>query len=122
MRITINYALCTDGDYILNNPEEFGCIGQNVTKNDISYDYIGSKKFENENADHCKINARFFLQKFLCDGLRVSYTHSYLLKEFYEIIDALIDIIRDFENGMVKIRKHIYGNYDGTDFEIIIQE
>ena len=38
MKIKVSYQFCTDGDYSLDNPEEFGCTGKDVKLEDYSDD------------------------------------------------------------------------------------
>ena len=123
MKINISYALCTDGDYKLNNAENFGCTGRNVEVNDFEYyNYVGSVEFVNEEKWRCKADAKNFLYKFLCDGLHVSYTHYWLLRDFYNLIESLVEVIDNYETGMSVSRKHISGNYMGTGIEVAISE
>lgn len=121
MKISIIYTLHTDGDYKLDNPEEFGCIGREVD-DDVFYDYIGLTEFENVDMLRCKNNAKDFLWKFLCNGLHFSYARPCLLKDFCKLIESLVDVINNFEAGIFVTRKHISGNYDGTEFEVVIRE
>ena len=122
MKINIIYSLYTDGDYSLKNPESFGCTGKDVKIDDDEYyDYIGSAEFASKD-ESCKSDAISFLWRFLCDGIHVSYMHPWLLKNFYELIESLEDVINKFENGMSVTRKHIYGNYDGTEIEVVITD
>lgn len=123
MQIDINYTLRTDGDYKLNNEKDFGCTGIEVISDDFTYyDYIGSIKFENENAELCKKDAQNFLWRFLCDGICVSYTHHWLLKDFYELVESLDEFIEQFESGIAFFQKHISGNYEGTKIDVSITE
>ena len=119
MKIVIIYTLCTDGDYRLDNPEEFGCI-----KGD-GYHYTGSVEFTHAKKDRCLMEARNFLYKFLCDGLHVSYTHAWLLKDFYDLIESLVNKIGHYkpdESGKYICENSIGGNYSGTNFKILIIE
>lgn len=119
MRIVIIYTLQTDGDYRLDNPEEFGCIKED------DYNYSGSVEFAHDKKDRCLMEARDFLYKFLCDGIHISYTHAWLLKYFYNLIESLVNKIYDYEpNGSGKYicEESISGNYEGTDFEVLIIE
>lgn len=119
MKVIINYKLYTDGDYTLRNPEKFGCIDKCITLNDFEYyDYVGLKEFQNDEKWRCKNNAKDFLWKFLCEGLTISYTHYWLLKDFYNIIEYLTSVIDQFENGVNEITQCISGNYLGTEIKI----
>lgn len=113
MRIEISYTLCTDGDYSLRNAEEFGCISRKEN-NMENYDYAGTVKFENEDVWTCKHDAMEFLHKFLCNGLEVSYTHWWLLEDFYKIIESLEEVICAHEAGISGATRCIKGNYEGT--------
>lgn len=114
LKIHIQFQLCTDGDYSLSNPELFG-----ATLNHYE-DYIGEKIYKMEDTIMCQISAREFLEDFLCNGLHVSPSHYYLLKDFYEIIDESIKFITKGEDGC--LTKELSGNYDGTYLTIIIQK
>lgn len=119
MKIVIIYTLYTDGDYRLDNPEEFGCIKED------SYHYSGSVEFVFDEKVRCLMEARNFLYKFLCDGLHVSYSHAWLLKDFYDLIESLVNKISHYEpneSGKYICEKSIGGNYSGTNFEILITE
>lgn len=114
MKIKIAYTLYTDGDYALRNPEYFGCTGTNVITDDgwEHYDYVGEKTFENEDPWICKMDAKCFLAELLCDGIGVLYTHDYILKDFYDIIQDLKQCIQDNNSGV--FYKELTGNYEGT--------
>lgn len=112
MKIKIVYGFCTDGDYGLDNPESFHCIGKDVEVNDNYYDYIGQVDFESDEDWRCKLEAQCFLKKLLCSGLHISYTHHYILKDFYDLIDCLLKFIVKHESGIIV--KSLSGNYDGT--------
>ena len=117
MKIQIIYELCTDGDISLRKPEKFGCTGQNIEVEDEYFDYIGNMTFENSNDFLCKEEAQNFLEKLLCDGVRVSHSHYYLIKDFYEIIDYLINFINDNNEGLCC--KELKGNWD--KIQILVQ-
>ena len=87
MKIRIRYYFCTDGDYSLKNPDDFGCTEREVEIDDEYFDYIGTIDFENEEAWRCKLDAKTFLEKLLCDGIHISYTHYWLMKDFYSLKD-----------------------------------
>ena len=112
MKIRIRYELCTDGDYSLRNPESFSCIGREVEMQDNYFDYIGVMNFQNKDVCECKCNAKIFLEELLCDGIHISYTHYWLIKSFYNIIESLINFIN--ENDAGELCKRLSGNYDGT--------
>ena len=88
MRIEISYGFHTDGDYSLKTPKKFGCIGENE-----HFDFIGTKTFTNNETWRCKLEAKTFLEQLLCDGIHISHTHYWLMEDFYDIIDSLIDFI-----------------------------
>ena len=73
-----------------------------------------------ENTIRCQIRSREFLEDFLCNGLHVSPSHYYLLKDFYEMIDESINFIIKGEDG--SLTKELSGNYDGTYLTIIMQK
>lgn len=112
MKIRVRYGFYTDGDYSLRNYEEFGCTGREVEIEDEYFDYIGVMDFENEEVWRCKLGARNFLQKLLCDGIHISYTHYYLMEDFYNIIESLLNFINQNDTG--EFYKRLSGNYDGT--------
>lgn len=123
MKIKIDYTLYTDDDYSLRNAEEFGCTNRNVVVTDFEYyDYVGSVEFNYEKEWRCKSEAKSFLWRFLCDGIRVSYTHPWLLKDFYDIIKSLENVINEYQEGISVATRHITGNYDGTEIKIEISQ
>ncbi|WP_302660029.1 hypothetical protein [uncultured Clostridium sp.] len=124
MKIEILYNLYTDGDYSLNNPEYFGCTGRNVkTEYDDFYDYVGSKSFENKNESTCRMYAKEFLEEFLCEGIHVSSSHYWLLKDFYNIIEGLMDVIsEDFEGDEKEYIGELSGNQTGTQIVVTISK
>ena len=124
MKIEILYNLYTDGDYRLNNPEYFGCTGRNVkTEYDDFYDYVGSKLFENKNESTCRMYAKEFLEKFLCDGIHVSPGHYWLLKDFYNIIEGLMEVISEnFEGDEKEYIGELSGNQTGTEITVTISK
>lgn len=125
MKIRISYNLYTDGDYSLENAEkDFGCQYRNVNIAPYFFDYAGWIYFEHEDRLICKENAIDFLWKFLCDGLHISYTHPWLLDDFYKLFKSLEDFIKNFEpgNNETEIIKEFDGNYSGTGFGVLIEE
>lgn len=112
MKIRISYTFYTDGDYSLRNTEKFGCTGTEMEIEDDYYNYVGSKEFENEEEWRCKYEARSFLEELLCDGIHVLSTHYWLLKDFYDIIEALMDFICNNNSGTKY--ETLGGNQDGT--------
>lgn len=118
MKIRIDYTLYTDGDYSLRTPEQFGCTERDVAAEWESYDYVGEMLFEQEEIWHCKADAINFLTKLLCDGISVSYTHYWLLRDFYSMIDELVDFIR--QHGRGSVTRTLSGNYDGTRITVSI--
>ena len=112
MKIRIRYGFYTDGDYSLRNSEYFGCTAKEIEIEDEFFDYAGVMDFENEEVCRCKFDAKTFLEKLLCDGIHISYTHYYLIEDFYNIIKALINFIN--ENDIGELCKRMTGNYDGT--------
>lgn len=116
MKIKISYRFYTDGDFSLINPEQFGCTGRNVPMEvgfmETFFDYIGSVTFENKEEWRCKCDAKTFLESLLCDGLHISYTHYWLIEDFYKIIEQLLQFINANESG--ETFQTLSGNYDGT--------
>ena len=118
MQINISYTLYADGDYSLRNAEELGCTNRDNYFE--CYDYVGSMEFKCEEEWRCKSEAKNFLWRFLCDGIHVSYTHPWLLKDFYDIMESLEDVINEYQEGISVAKKHITGNYEGTEIKIEI--
>lgn len=110
MQIRISYEFCTDGDYSLRNQEEFGCTYVGVEN------YEGEIEFKEDDVQTCKIKARTFLKKLLCDGLHISYTHCWLVKDFYDMISRLIILISQNNEGAYY--EYLSGNYDGTYIKV----
>lgn len=117
MRIIIHYFLNTDGDFCLNTPDKFGCINKDIVIGNDFFDYVGTMNFQYEDETACKRNAKDFLERFLCDGISVASSYYYLVKDFYNMIDQLIDFIDNNTSG-IQFRR-LSGNYSGT---IIIVE
>ena len=119
MQINISYTLYTDGDYSLRNAEDFGCTNRDVVVDDSEYyDYVGSMEFKYEDEWHCKSEAKDFLWRFLCDGIHISYTHPWLLKDFYDIMKYLENVINEYQEGISVEKRQITGNYEGTEIKI----
>lgn len=123
MQINISYTLYTDGDYSLRNAEDFGCTNRDVVVDDFEYyDYVGSMEFKYEEEWRCKSEAKDFLLRFLCDGIHISYTHPWLLKDFYDIMESLENVINEYKDGISVAKRHITGNYEGTEIQIEISK
>lgn len=121
MQINISYTLYTDGDYSLRNAENFGCTNRDVVVDDFEYyDYVGSMEFKYEEEWRCKSEAKDFLWRFLCDGIHISYTHPWPLKDFYDIMESLENVINEYQEGISVVQRHITGNYEGTEIRIEI--
>ena len=123
MKIKVSYQFCTDGDYGLDNPEEFGCTGKDVKLEDYSddeydeyADFVGEMIFEDCESWRCKNHATSFLKKLLCNGIHVSYTHYYLLEDFYNMIDRSIDFIIRSDKG--EYCESMGGNQDETEIRV----
>lgn len=86
------------------------------------YDYIGSAEFINKEKTCCKEDAKDFLWNFLCDGIYVSYTHYWLLGDFYELIKSLIEFIDEYESGIAMSKKYLQGNWENTEIKVEIKE
>lgn len=115
MKIKVEYVFYTDGDYSLETPGYFGCKAEGLDSSDIFFDCAGEMTFEAE-PDRCRIDARTFLHRLLCDGIHVSYTHYWLIKDFYDMIDALITFMYEHDSGSSCER--LTGNYDGTYIKV----
>ena len=118
MKIDIFYTLYTDGDYYLKEPKKFGARKMS----EGSYQYTGHTTFGNEVVWRCKNEAKNFLWKLMCEGIQVSYTHPWLVDDFYHCIDALANHIDAFESGDIIATEYITGNYDGTEFTLVMSE
>ena len=81
---------------------------------------MGFVEFKNEEDWRCKSEAKNFLWRFLCDGIHISYTHPWLLKDFYDIMKSLENVINEYKEGISVAKRHITGNYDGTEIKIEI--
>lgn len=119
MKIIIKYSLYTDGDYSLMDYNDFGCTDREIEIDDEYFDYLGNAEFDNNEIWRCKHDSKNFLTKLLCDGIHVSYTHYYLIKYFYDVIESLIDFINKNDSG--EICKSLSGNYEGTRISVEIQ-
>lgn len=123
MQINISYTLYTDDDYSLRNSEDFGCTNRNVMIDSSEYyDYIGFMEFKDEEEWKCKNEAKNFLWRFLCDGIHISYTHPWLLKDFYDIMKYLENVINEYQEGISVEKRQITGNYEGTEIKIEISQ
>ena len=61
----------------------------------------------------------------ICDGIHVGYTHHWLIKDFYEMIERLTDFISScIRRGyyMNTAIEELGGNYSGTEIRVIIEE
>ena len=119
MKITIIYFLYTDGDYKLNYPQRFKCWKKNIELDNQFFDYAGCVEFADDVDLECKYKAKEFLWKFLCDGIHVSYTHPWIIKDFYKIIEDLEKNIDECTSNGIFI-KHLFGNYENTKIQVII--
>jgi len=118
MKIKIEYYFYTDGDYSLRNYNNFGCTGREIEIEDEYFDYIGVVNLDNDETWRCKHDAKNFLTQLLCDGIHISYTHYWLMEEFYNIIESLINFIDKNDSG--EICKNLSGNYEGTRIDVYI--
>ena len=112
MKIRVRYGFYTDGDYSLRNPENFGCTGREVEIEDEYFDYVGSMDFESDDTWECKYNAKTFLEELLCDGIHISSSHYWLMQDFYNIFETLMEFINEDDTGVRC--KWLSGNYDRT--------
>ena len=79
-------------------------------------------EFKNEEDWRCKSEAKNFLWRFLCNGIHISYTHPWLLKDFYDIMKSLENVINEYKEGISVAKRHITGNYEGTEIKIEISK
>ena len=114
LKIVIDWALYTDGDYRLDNAEEYGC------KDDEREwgHYSGKQTYVMSEDKGCRREAVSFLEKLLCD-IRVGYTHYYLIKDMYEMFEKAMRFIGNKENYGAEYF-YMGGNYDGTELSIKI--
>ena len=120
MKIKILYTFYTDGDYELRTPKNFGVTGMAIEINGDYFDYVGTLDFEEAEVWRCKNNAKEFLQKLLCDGIHVSYTHYWLMESFYDIITKLMHFIDRNDYG-VRCGE-LCGNQTGTKIVVEFME
>lgn len=117
MKIDISYTLYTDGDYYLKDSEKFG-----ASRISGECKYVGCATFTNEVIWRCKNETKNFLWKLICEGIQISYTHPWLVDDFYHCIEALVDHINVFDSGDIIATEYITGNYDGTEFTLVMSE
>lgn len=82
-------------------------------------DYFGEVVFESEIPSTCRINAKEFLSRMLCDGIQISHTHYWLVKSFYDVVNELVEFVEQSEPGVVK--RELSGNQDGTAILVAIE-
>lgn len=100
MKIIIDCILHPDGNYMLKNPEAYEYTKKiDGRGGKLSAIYEFSATFEDEKTWKCKRDARIFLEKLICENIRVSYTHWWFLKWFSDAIGDLIRFIDDNESG-----------------------
>lgn len=116
MNIKILYTLHTDGDYGLRDMQEFGA------EEDDEYDYVGEVTFTDKNSTMhtSKLEAIEFLKRFLCEGIYIGTSHMWLMKDFYDIIENLINFINDNDSGIYT--RSLSGNHEGTEFIVVIKK
>lgn len=105
-------TVCEDIDINLSD-RKFKIYTRENNQHPFDDEYTFIKVFECEDEDYCKMYARSYLEKLLCN-IRVGFTHYYLIEDFYKMFDKAIKSIGHeeyFYDG-------ISGNYDGTDLEI----
>lgn len=118
MKIRIKYSFYTDGDYNLKNYDDFGCTDREVEIEDEYFDYLGNAEFDNNEIWRCKHDAKNFLTQLLCDGIHISYTHYWLMEDFYNVVESLINFIDKNNSG--EICKNLSGNYERTKINVYI--
>jgi len=130
MKIIIKAYFSTDGDFRIDGYDfsskkivkdidinltdrKFKIYSEGYNKN--FYDeYSFEVVLKCEDVDYCKMYARNYLEKLLCN-IRFLSTHYYIMPYFYEMFDKAIKSIGH--------KTHFYdsigGNYDGTYLRII---
>lgn len=114
MKITVDWAYYTDGDFSMRENPFF------KFKYDGDETYSGVEIFENEDETRAKMEARSYLEQLLCES-HVSYTHYYILEDLYKMFEAGMDFLYN-KDGETVFHKEITGNYDGTYLHIIFIE
>ena len=115
-KIKITYGFYTEGDYSLRNYENFACTGIDTEVNGEYYNYYGEKIFENEDKYKCKRDAKAFLSSMLCDGIHVVDAQYWILGQFFNKIDNLINFIQN--NNENEYIETIGKNYDETFIKV----
>jgi len=115
--IEIDITLKTDGDFeLLDLDPSIRKMADFYTEGYEWYNIHG--KFEKALASSCKIEARTFLERILCD-IHVCSNHRYLLPIIYNMFDKAIQFI-----NITSVSDSCYeimsGNYEGTSIEVTI--
>lgn len=121
--IRIKYSLCTDGDYHLKNHRMYGAI-----QDENDEDYEGEVCFTGDIYRAAR-SAVDFLWCMLCDGLHFSWSHPWLVRDFYDMFQRLHDSLWEWITASEKdpkaipmdsmhLEDYVSGNYDGTEFTI----
>lgn len=121
--IRIKYKLYTDGDYVLRNHRMYGARHMHDSE-----EYDGEVCFDGGLMDAAR-KAVSFMWCMMCDGLHFSYTHPYLVREFYDMFKRLEDALWAWVKArekdpsghpcdQLRLEDYVSGNYDGTDFTI----
>lgn len=140
MKIEIDFAFCTDGDYSFDVDKARTFVMEKSSSNnkcasdwnleintDVSdgeydfWDYKGAVTVENKEDDvQCKIDAKMFLKKILCDFVHVSYTHYWIVNHLYGAVDTLIIFLCNCDSGTHT--EELSGNYEGTYISVRISK
>ena len=112
LKIEINWSLHTDGDYSLDNLQEYI---EDIVESGC---YSGYRVFIMSEDKGCRREAITFLEKLLCD-IRFSYTHYYIMSDMYKMFETSINFISNRDNYGSHY-EYISGNYDGTEICIKI--
>jgi len=104
--------------YVIYVPGGIVELNDRIEIEDEYFDYIGVVNLDNDETWRCKHDAKNFLTQLLCDGIHISYTHYWLMEEFYNIIESLINFIDKNDSG--EICKNLSGNYEGTRIDVYI--
>lgn len=111
-RVVFDWNMYTDGDYSLRHFQNYGCKCYNDDET-----YSGILTFDGKLSE-IRREAANKLKEMLCD-IHVGSTHYYLLQDFVEIFNDLIDWTYNAEVNTCK-EAELSGNYDGTEFNIYV--
>lgn len=111
--LTLVCKFQTDGDYSVHSSDEIVISGEDEH-------YMTTLQFSGANIVNAVRPAIGALWRILCEHIQVGWTHPYLLKDFYEMIETLEDeleeLIHDPHNHPWVISESLAGNWYGTEF------